>query len=166
MTVQGHENVTGTGITSLSYTSTAPNDHGLRCLGCSLKCEKRRLTLTFTTSSKRTAVVVSISTSARRMTATSRVLRIFTSHCSHSIYDGYELGPLRFVTLARVRVCQGLLFSMAILLPESIYDLPTREKCVPGQSLYPNSILRIIGGCTSNFCFSHDNLHGAHRPHN
>ena len=108
-----------------------------------------------------------------------RSLRMLRSHCSHSINDGYELGPLNDISLLNYRL---VVPSPSQTLPTSTsdeyvkliafngnpstrsnHDFPTREKCVELiQSifkLYPNSSVFGPSADASHFRFSHGDLH-------
>ena len=106
-------------------------------------------------------------------------LRMLRSHCNHPINNGYELGPLNDISLLKYGVAVP---SPSQTLPtftsdeyvklvafngnpstRSDYDLPTREKCVQLfqsiHNLYPNSTVFGPSADTSNFRFSHGDLH-------
>ncbi|KDR68404.1 hypothetical protein GALMADRAFT_257096, partial [Galerina marginata CBS 339.88] len=109
----------------------------------------------------------------------SKSLRLLRNHCNHSIQQGYELGPLNDICLLNYRLTVP---SPSQTLPvftsdeyvkliafngnpptRSYDDLPTREKCVElFQSIYkfyPNSTVFGPSADSSNFRFSHGDLH-------
>ncbi|KDR68405.1 hypothetical protein GALMADRAFT_146362 [Galerina marginata CBS 339.88] len=106
-------------------------------------------------------------------------LRLLRNHCNHSIQQGYELGPLNEITLLNYRLTvPPPSQTMPIFTSDeyvkliafngnpptrSYYDFPTREKCAElFQSiykLYPNSTVFGPSADSSNFRFTHGDLH-------
>jgi Phosphotransferase enzyme family len=119
------------------------------------------------------------SRSPRWAPLSSESLRMLRSHCTHPIHDEYQLGPLHDISLLKYYLTVP---SPSQTLPvftsdeyvklvafngnpstRSEFDLPTREKCLElFQSIYnfyPNSTAFGPSVDTSNFRFSHGDLH-------
>ena len=106
-------------------------------------------------------------------------LRLLRSLCSHSIANGYTIGPLNEISLLDYRLSVPspsqtsptftsndyvqLIAYNGKPPTRSDYDLPTREKCVELfesiHRLYSQSGVFGPGADRTNFCFSHGDLH-------